>query len=174
MSMQPITQPITQITSQPAITTPSLSPRRRSRVNAIGDAATLSFAPTALELDGAACGERFMARVDGELAPLTAKSFKYLLKLVVARLMSEDGWVYKDEIEVGFNQARYLYRMRGELESGLGGVRWPVYENNRLGYYRVALDAAAISVNIDSLVENPDFEIAECAQALRVWCRKSA
>lgn len=149
--------------------------RRRPRTNATtADGQTLVFAPTAVELDGAACGERFLTRIDGVAAPLTAKSFKYLLKLAVARLMSEDGWVYKDEIEFGFNQARYLYRMRGELESGLGGVRWAVYENNRLGYYRLGLEAAAVSVNLETLVENPDFEIAECARALQAWRRKSA
>lgn len=178
MSMQPITAINGTINSEinaanTVSAVNSVAPHRRSRTSRAISAGT-GFAPTSLELDGGACGERFLARVDGAAVPLTAKSFKYLLKLAVARLMGEDGWIYKDEIEAGFNQARYLYRMRGELESGLAGVRWAVYENNRLGYYRLGLEAAAISVNLETLVENPDFEIAECARGLQAWRRKSA
>jgi len=35
------------------------------------------------------------------------KSFKYLLKLVVT-LTKDSGWLYKEDLEHGFNQARYL------------------------------------------------------------------
>ncbi|HSG98617.1 MAG TPA: hypothetical protein VLB27_01115, partial [candidate division Zixibacteria bacterium] len=132
--------------------------------------------PQRVAIDGAAQGERFLLRIDGIPVALTGKSFKYFVRLAAGRFLSEDGWVYKDDIEQGFNQARYLYRMRREIEAGLPGYRWPVYENNRLGYYRLGLAAAAVEVNLEALAASDDFEIAETAQALaaRAEHRRSA
>jgi DEAD/DEAH box helicase/Helicase conserved C-terminal domain len=126
----------------------------------------LGLVPCSLHVDGASRGERFMLRVDGLPVALTGKSFKYLIKLVCARLSQTEGWIYKDDIEIGFNQARYLYRMRREIAAQLPGYRWSVYENNRLGYYRLALDSAAIDVNRETLLNSPDYEVAQVAAAL--------
>ncbi len=128
----------------------------------------LTLVPCSLQIDGASRGERFLMRVDGLPVSLTGKSFKYLVKLVCARLAQADGWIYKDDIEIGFNQARYLYRMRREIAAQLPSYSWSVYENNRLGYYRLALDSAAISVNREALVNSPDYEIAQAAAALAI------
>ena len=70
-----------------------------------------------------------------------------------------DGWLYKDDIEAGLNQARYLYRMRGEIAAGSPGSEWPVYENNRLGYYRLALDPSALEVDFERLLNSADYEV---------------
>ncbi len=126
----------------------------------------LASVPCSLQIDGASRGERFLLRVDGLPVSLTGKSFKYLVKLVCARLGQSDGWIYKDDIEIGFNQARYLYRMRREIAAQLPGYRWSVYENNRLGYYRLALDSAALDVNRETLASSPDYEVAQAAAAL--------
>ncbi len=126
----------------------------------------LGLTPCSLHVDGASRGERFMLRVDGLPVALTGKSFKYLVKLVCARLSQPEGWIYKDDIEIGFNQARYLYRMRREIAAQLPGYRWAVYENNRLGYYRLALDSVAVDVNRETLLNSPDYEVAQVAAAL--------
>ncbi len=122
--------------------------------------------PCSFRLDGAARGERFLALVDGLPVTLTGKSFKYLVKLTCARLSQPDGWIYKDDIEVGFNQARYLYRLRREIVAQLPGYRWSVYENNRLGYYRLALDSVALDVNRETLANSPDYEVVQAVGAL--------
>ncbi|MCH7879024.1 MAG: hypothetical protein IH914_06910 [candidate division Zixibacteria bacterium] len=129
---------------------------------------TVGLIPCRLRIDGASCGERFLVTIDGLPAPLTGKSFKYLAKLACARSTTPEGWLYKDEIEQGFNQARYLYRMRREIEAALPGYNWPVYENNRLGYYRLRLDPQALEIDIERIAASHDYEVAALAETLRL------
>ncbi len=114
--------------------------------------------PRTIEIDGSCEGERFLVRIDGFPIRLTGKSFKYFAKLAWARRFGESGWLYKEEIEIGFNQARYLYRMKNEIANGLK-MNWPVIENNRLGYYRLMIDSSSISLNFDNLRDHPDYEV---------------
>ncbi|MCH9030752.1 MAG: DEAD/DEAH box helicase [candidate division Zixibacteria bacterium] len=123
--------------------------------------------PVRLEVKGELKGERFLLTLDGFSVWLTGKSFKYLARLAAARLTRPDGWLYKDDIEAGFNQARYLYRMRREITAGLPGSEWPVYENNRLGYYRLALDPSALEVDFERLLQSADYEIRQAAEWIR-------
>ncbi len=111
-----------------------------------------------LDIDGSFEGDRFLIKVNGQPVRLTGKSFKYLTKLAHGRVHGDSGWVYKDDLETGFNQARYLYRMKSELApSGVdaGGL----VENNRLGYYRLAVDPNQIRLNRQLLAAHPDWEI---------------
>ncbi|MDZ4724293.1 MAG: DEAD/DEAH box helicase [candidate division Zixibacteria bacterium] len=119
---------------------------------------SLETAPQCLEIDGSFEGERYLIKVNGVPVRLTGKSFKYLTKLAWSRVKGESGWIYKDDIEIGFNQARYLYRMKNEITGALHSD-WPVVENNRLGYYRLSLDPAKIQLNMGRLAEHPDYEI---------------
>ncbi|MDH4157597.1 MAG: DEAD/DEAH box helicase [candidate division Zixibacteria bacterium] len=114
--------------------------------------------PEAVEIDGSLEGERFLVRINGFPVRLTGKSFKYFVKLAWSRLNRDAGWIYKEDIEVGFNQARYLYRMKNEVNAGLN-FAWPVVENNRLGYYRLNVDPCRIRVNLDNLKRHPDYEV---------------
>ncbi|RME23046.1 MAG: hypothetical protein D6800_10360, partial [Candidatus Zixiibacteriota bacterium] len=123
---------------------------------------SISGEPQLLEIDGSPCGERFLVRINGFNVPLTGKSFKYLTKLAWFRLHGDSGWIYKEDIEVGFNQARYLYRMKNEISSGVQ-ANWPLVENNRLGYYRLALPPERIRINLDNLREHPDWEVRRIA-----------
>ncbi len=114
--------------------------------------------PQAIEVEGSPDRERFVVTIDGFRVCLTGKSFKYFVKLAWARRFSQSGWLYKEDLEVGFNQARYLYRMKTEIGSQLRN-RWSMVENNRLGYYRLNVDPSAIRINIEQLREHPDWEI---------------
>ena len=120
----------------------------------------LTFKPSLIELDGRYERERYLVRIDGVPVHLTGKSFKYLMRLAYSRLTGNDGWIYKDDIEIGFNQARYLYRLKQEMNRS-GNFSWPIFENNRLGYYRLDLDPSKIRVNFDNLMDHPDFEVRE-------------
>ena len=60
--------------------------------------------------------------------------------------------------EIGFNQARYLYRMKNEINAELR-ADWPIIENNRLGYYRLDVDPGRIQINVENLKGHPDYEI---------------
>jgi len=125
------------------------------------------FRPSSLELDGSYQGERYLFKVDGFPFHLTGKSFKYLVKLAYARLANPEGWAYKDDIEVGFNQARYLYRMKQEMTASGGGTgSWQIFENNRLGYYRLDLEPSRVRLNIDKLKSHPDYELRHIAEEL--------
>lgn len=128
------------------------------------------FRPALLELDGSYQGERYLIRIDGFPVRLTGKSFKYLVKLAYARLSPAaggEGWAYKDDIEVGFNQARYLYRLKQEINAGTGGNHpWQIFENNRLGYYRLDIEPAKINLNLENLKSHPDYELRHIAEEL--------
>jgi hypothetical protein len=119
-----------------------------------------------LEIDGATDKERYIIRVNGQPLRLTAKSFKYLAKLAWWRANNPaaSGWVYKEDIEVGYNQARYLYRMKNEITDALG-FDWAAVENNRLGYYRLNADPEKVRINISNLQNHPDFEIRQMVSA---------
>jgi len=121
--------------------------------------------PSVIELDGSYERERYLVRVDGFPIRLTGKSFKYLTKLACFRLLDAEGWVYKDDIEEGFNQARYLYRLKQEMNRD-GGIVWSIFENNRLGYYRLDLEPARIKINLENLKGHPDFELRSLVERL--------
>ncbi len=114
--------------------------------------------PETIEIDGTFEQERYLVKINGFPVRLTGKSFKYLTKLAWSRMKRDPGWVYKEDIEVGFNQARYLYRMKNEIKEGVQSG-WPIIENNRLGYYRLNIDPEKIRINTDNLREHPDYEI---------------
>ncbi len=113
-----------------------------------------------LDVDGAFQDDRYLVRINGFPVRLTGKSFKYLVKLAWSRLHRDSGWVYKEEIEAGFNQARYLYRMKQEIAGAVpfGGS---LVQNNRLGYYRLNVEPSRITINREQLREHDDFEIRQ-------------
>jgi len=121
--------------------------------------------PQSIEIDGTPVRERFLVRINGRPIGLTGKSFKYLFSLAWSRLTKDNGWLYKEDLEQGFNQARYLYRLRKEVGRDFM-PDWPLYENNRSGYYRLIADREKIKVNVDALKENPDYEIRKMASDL--------
>lgn len=128
---------------------------RTDRSNFIG-----AMVPQSIEIDGTPIRERYRVRINGQTINLTGKSFKYLCRLAWSRITNDGGWVYKEDLEVGFNQARYLYRLRQEIgKDFLPG--WPLYENNRSGYYRLVAPADGITLNLDMLKNNPDYEIRQ-------------
>ncbi len=118
--------------------------------------------PETIEIDGTPIRERFRVRINGHTVNLTGKSFKYLVKLAWSRLTKDSGWLYKEDLECGFNQARYLYRLRQEIGRDFL-PEWPLYENNRSGYYRLAADREGIKINVEALKEIPDYEIQQIA-----------
>jgi hypothetical protein len=120
--------------------------------------------PETIEIDGSYQGERYLVKINGFPLRLTGKSFKYFTKLAWSRLHADSGWIYKEDIEHGFNQARYLYRMKGEISSGLNSS-WSIVENNRLGYYRLDADPSKIKINVENLRNHPDFELRALAAA---------
>lgn len=123
--------------------------------------------PELIEIDGSPQGERFLVKINGYPISLTGKSFKYLTKLAWWRLKGEGGWLYKEDIEAGFNQARYLYRMKNEIGAAIAGD-WPVFENNRLGYYRLKMRPDQIRVNLDNLRNHPDYEVRQLVEVAPV------
>jgi len=124
-----------------------------------------SIRPESIEIDGTPVRERFLVRINGRTIKLTGKSFKYLVRLVWSRIRNDHGWLYKEDLEKGFNQARYLYRLRQEIGRDFL-PEWPLYENNRSGYYRLAVERDRLRVNVDALREFPDYEVREMARDL--------
>jgi hypothetical protein len=118
--------------------------------------------PDEVEIDGSYDSDRYLVRINGLPIKLTGKSFKYLTKLAWSRVTGDGGWVYKEDLEIGFNQARYLYRLKNEIAAGYPSD-WQIVENNRLGYYRLDLRPDKIRINFDNLQNFPDYELQQLA-----------
>jgi hypothetical protein len=120
--------------------------------------------PQLIEIEGDYERERYLIRINGRPVRLTGKSFKYLARLAHQRVHGRSGWVFKEDLEAGFNQARYLYRMKSEINDSFP-TSWPIVENNRLGYYRLALEPERIRINTDKIRNHPDFEVRSLVES---------
>jgi hypothetical protein len=109
-------------------------------------------------------GERRLVVWASQSAYLTPKCFKFLSKLAVAAVAEPGRWVKREELERGDNQARYLYRLRGELESQCSELP-ELWENNRRGSYRLTLDPDRIQVDWDTLLDNDDWDLVAWVRA---------
>jgi helicase len=118
-----------------------------------------------LHLDGAACRARMAVQLAGQTVMLRAKSFKYLLALAVARMLTRDGWIAKSDIEPGENQIKYFYQLRRELNVA-GKAASTLIENDGNGRYRLALPPQAIRFDLPRLLEHPDWDIRSRAEQL--------
>lgn len=130
--------------------------------NTVMNPHAIGCAPESIEIDGSFEHDRYLIKINGFPVRLTGKSFKYFAKLAWWRRQQPAGWIYKDDIEIGFNQARYLYRMKNEINAELR-ADWSIIENNRLGYYRLDIDPGRIQINLDNLKNHPDYELRSLA-----------
>ena len=118
-----------------------------------------------LFLEGKFNRDRLTVKFFGQEVPLTLKSFKYLAKLASAKFFENTGWIHKENLEPGFNQARYIYNLKKEL--GLDKHQG-VLENNRGGYYRLNLNPEEIGFNLDNLKHIQDYELSSIVEKFEV------
>lgn len=120
----------------------------------------LGMAIDSLVIDGTREKEKELVVINELPVFLTGKSFKYITKLAYARTSPKHkgGWIHKEDLEPGFDQARYLYRIRNEINEKMGGD-CEVVENNKRGYYRLNVDPANIAFNEENLRTHEHFEI---------------
>ncbi len=118
-----------------------------------------------LVIDGSAVKDKFLVLVNGRGVNLPAKSFKYLVKLTWALFKNDGGWIHRNDFEPGENQTRYLHRLKNQVKPGLNPGQ-TIFENNRLGSYRLSIPKQSIKLNKDALLKNPDTEIKKMAEEL--------
>jgi helicase len=118
-----------------------------------------------LVIDGSAVKDKFLVLVNGKRVNLPAKSFKYLVKLTWALFKNDGGWIHKNDFEPGENQTRYLHRLKNQIKSCLD-LSQTLFENNRLGSYRLTIPKQRIKLNQDTLLKNPDVEIKKMAEEM--------
>jgi hypothetical protein len=118
-----------------------------------------------LQLDGAAHRARMSVQLAGQTVMLRGKSFKYLLALAAARMLTRDGWVNKSDIEPGENQIKYFYQLRRELRAA-GPRADTLIENDGSGRYRLTLPPQAIRFDLPRLATHPDWDIRSRAEQL--------
>jgi helicase len=118
-----------------------------------------------LVIDGSAVKDKFLVLVNGRGVNLPAKSFKYMVKLTWSLFKNEGGWIHKNDFEPGENQARYLHRLKKQIKASLNPGQ-ALFENNRLGSYRLTVPKQRIKLNEDALLKNPDAEIKKMAEEL--------
>jgi replicative superfamily II helicase len=113
-----------------------------------------------LRLRGLMRGDRVFLNYNETEIDVTPKSFNYLFKLTAARLLNRDGWLSKEEMEPGFNQAKNIYRVKQELKRFATGLEDRI-ENNKSGFYRLNLLPGQIRIDFDSMKSFSDMELAE-------------
>lgn len=118
-----------------------------------------------LVIDGSAVKDKFLVLANGKRVNLPAKSFKYLVKLIWALFKNDGGWIHKNDFEPGENQTRYLHRLKNQIKSCLD-LSQTLFENNRLGSYRLTIPKQRIELNQDALLKNPDAEIKKMAEEM--------
>ncbi len=118
-----------------------------------------------LKLRGLLKGERVRICFNEAEIDLTPKSFNYLYKLGAARFLKPEGWMSKEEIEPGFNQAKNIYRVKQELKRFATGLE-NMIENNKSGFYRLNLKPEQIKIDVESMEAYSDFELAELTKRL--------
>jgi helicase len=118
-----------------------------------------------LVIDGTGVKDRFLVLVNGKRVNLPAKSFKYLVKLTWALFRNDGGWIHKNDFEPGENQTRYLHRLKNQIKPCLDSGQ-ALFENNRLGSYRLTVAKQKIKLNQDALLKNPDMEIKKLGEEM--------
>ena len=114
-------------------------------------------------IEGRPIKNRYSVIINNQSLTLPAKSFKLLTKLAVALVNNPDGWVHKDHLESGFNQSRYISRLKKELLPYLP-EGYNLIENNRLGSYRLNLTKENLKAEWGNLEKVEDEEIRNLAQ----------
>lgn len=118
-----------------------------------------------LRLRGMMRNDRVFLNYNETEIDVTPKSFNYLFKLTAARLLNHDGWLSKEEMEPGFNQAKNIYRVKQELKRFATGLEDRI-ENNKSGFYRINLLPGQIRIDFDSMKAFSDMELAELTKRL--------
>ncbi len=118
-----------------------------------------------LRLRGDWRGERVQIVFNEATIAVTPKSYNYLFKLGTARLLRPDGWLSKDEIEPGLNQAKNIYRIKQELKRYATGLEDRI-ENNKSGHYRLNLRPEQIKIDIEAMKSFSDLELVELTRRL--------
>lgn len=128
------------------------------------------FSPV-LRIVGTLQGERRLIAWGSQPAYLTPKCFKFLAKLAVAAAAEPGRWVKREELERGDNQARYLYRLRGELEAQCPNLP-DLWENNRRGAYRLTLVPERLEVDWEALLCNDDWDLVTWVKGFSQGARR--
>ena len=138
----------------------------KQRVTSVDEMNRILPTQPILHLLGTRCGERHEIRWGEQQIFLTPKCFKFLAKLGVVAAVEPGRWVRREELERGENQARYLYRLKNEMESQCPDL--PVlWENNRKGAYRLTLPMHRVTVAWSTLDESDDYDLVEWTKQFR-------
>ncbi len=119
-----------------------------------------------LKVSGRERGSRILLHFNSTEIDVSPKSFNYLFKLAAARLLSHEGWLSKEEIEPGFNQAKNIYRVKQELRGFETGLERFI-ENNKSGHYRINLLPDQILIDFETMTTFSDLELVELARQVQ-------
>jgi hypothetical protein len=119
-------------------------------------------------IDGVREMRRYVVYVAGEKLLLQGATFRSLTILAIARQKNQDdGWVRK-EVLYGDTATvpKYMYRLGNDVREVLSDrprlSKWPVFENDRQGGYRLLTTPDKIKIiNLPALMEFGDHVILE-------------
>ena len=78
-------------------------------------------------------------------------------------MSGSDGWIDKEDIEPGLNQARYIGRLKTQLREVGFDIK---IENNKTGKYRLVVKD--ISLNFSQISKHPDYGVRQIVEQLQM------
>ena len=116
-----------------------------------------------LAITGVQQGKRFEVQVGTTLLTLTQRSLEILLRLVLGRLESSEGWVHRDELGARSDQGwKGISRLRDEV--GRTDVE---IESDKSGQYRLSANVAIGVVDTERLEALREAAISKIASKIR-------
>ena len=119
--------------------------------------------PKTIYVDGSELSNgRYQVTIDNvpvALRPVSFKLFSLLSWHCRFGSPAHCGWIYNLELDPFDHTARYLFRLRTEIQPVIGWL-WRVYENNYVGYYRLYARPKSITLNLDNLKVFPDSAVS--------------
>jgi len=144
-----------------------LSKKRKERIR------TAEPGEVKLRMTATPVRDRYRIYWQGSPLNLTSKSFKYLFKLAAWRMLDSNGWIDKEELEPGFNQARYLYNLKREFGNpSIAGNG--LIENDRRGGYRLCLEPGEIELDLNGIRQLGDFELTDIVNRVEMKMRAAS
>lgn len=124
------------------------------------------ISPEEIKIDGYRVGGYSAIHVDRQKIWLPDKCFKYIAILAIARHMNIDnGWVKAEILDGDQLTGRYMFRLKQDIWLRSPNLNvWPVYENNRKGGYRLAMDHPEKITIYNNVVDFQDSLVAEYYQ----------
>ncbi len=123
--------------------------------------------PDSIILEGDQIGRRYLSYINGQRFLMVRAEFRIMAVLAIGVLSGQE-WVNRDVIYKPENLVRkYLYRIRMQVHTTIPTLdRWPVFEYDLIGKYRMLALKESIVMNRRNLRQLGYADLVECLELI--------